>query len=235
MHLQKRRRSTMCGHQNERGIASLFLLFAMSAFSVLSVAALSTTMGSAPDGKVFGIFRSIPQDSLTKFVAPMAVPNAWRTDGASGSFEFPLPVIVPETGTEETGATAAWHAMTEVPGMSVCCEERPGVCSQRTAIGGGAPVEDWTPGAHDAQWLSFHLSSQPDPAGSDPAQGELVTATVVSPARPIDAPILSCQLEFEGAVIATGTAALQQAPRDDGSGLTTPTMTGAMTFAVRTR
>jgi len=222
---------------DDRGMASLFLLFAMSAFSVLSVAALSTTLGSAPDGKTFSIFRSIPQDSLTKFVAPMAVPNGWRTDGASGSFQFQLPVIVPETGTEETGATAAWHAMTEVPGMSVCCEERPGVCSQRTAIGGGAPVEDWTPGADDAQWLSFDLSSQSDTAtaGADAVQGDIVIATVTSPARPIDAPTMSCQLEFDGAVIAKGTAALQQAPRQDGSGLPTPTVSGAMTFAVRTR
>jgi hypothetical protein len=223
------------GYHNDRGLASLLLLFAMSAFSVLSVAALSTTLSSAPDGKTFSIFRSIPQDSLTKFVAPMAVPNDWRNQGTTGSFQFQLPVIVPETGAEEQGASAAWHPMNEVPGMSVCCEERPGVCSQRTAIDGGVPIEGWTPGTDDALWLSFDLSSEPDPDLSDAGQGDIVIATVTAPARSIDAPTMSCQLEFNGAVVAAGTAALEQVSRESASGLATPKVIGAMTLAVRTR
>ena len=77
---------------NDRGIAAIILLFAMSAFSVLSIGALTTALGSAPAGRNFSIFRTIPQDAFIKFVAPMVVPNDWRTQGQAGSFQFQLPV-----------------------------------------------------------------------------------------------------------------------------------------------
>ena len=221
---------------DDRGIASLLLLFSMSAFAVLGVGALSTTLGSAPAGKTFTLFRAIPQDALLKFVAPMVVPNDWRTEGAQGSYQFQLPVIVPETGSEESGSTAAWHAMSDVPGMAVCCESRAGVCNARLVPAGGAPISDWTPGADDAMRLSFDLSSTPD-AHADAPAGDTVTATVTATASaPLaEATALACQLEWDGAVIAKGTAYLRQVPRDGGSGPASSSVQGTMTLAVKTK
>ncbi len=161
---------------NERGIAAVLLLFALSAFSVLGVAGLTTALGAAPEGQTFNIFRSIPQDSLTRFAADLAVPNAWRTAGASGSFQFHLPVLVPEMAGEERGASAAYHAVNEVPGLSICCESQAGVCGQRNAGSGGPAIADWTPGTDDALWMSFELASRRDTSATD--NGDTVTATV---------------------------------------------------------
>ena len=221
----------------ERGIASVILLFAMSAFSVLSVAALSTGLGSQPAGKTFSIFRSIPQEALTKFVASIVVPNDWKAEGSSGSYQFQLPVVVPEGGGADQGSSAAWHTMAEIPGMAVCCEARAGVCAERNEASGGARIVDWTPGSDDALRLSFDLASRPDPDASAGGRGDLVTATVRSgvSGTPSDAAAVSCQLEFEGAVIAKGTAMLRQAARDDDSTLPTPRVTGSMAFAVKTK
>ena len=221
----------------ERGVASLVLLFSMSAFAVLGIGALSTSLGSAPAGKTFSLFRAIPQDALLKFVAPMVVPNDWRTEGAQGSYQFQLPVLVPETGSEEAGSTSAWHAMSEVPGMAVCCESRAGICNARLVPAGGAPISDWTPGADDALRLSFDLASQPDANTSDANTGDLVTATVTATpsAPPENATTLACQLEWDGAVIAKGTAHLRQVPRDGGNSVASSSVEGTMTLAVKTK
>ena len=222
------------GHRNdERGIASVLLLFALSAFSVLGVAGLTTALGTAPEGQTFNIFRSIPQDALTRFAADMEVPSAWRAGGAGGSFRFQLPVLVPEMAGEERGASSAWHAMTEVPGLSVCCESQAGVCRQRT-VGGGEPViADWTPGTDDVLWMSFELASRRDTSATD--NGDTVTATVSQEAAgqaPAGSSAVACQLEFKGMVIAKGAAQLAQVAKADGSGLGTA---GTMRLAVRTK
>src|SRR4029078_13478274 len=94
----------------DRGIASLLLLFAMSAFCVLGVAALTTGFGAAPPGASVGILHGVPDGSLTKFVAPLVIRNVWRVRGSNGSFAFELPVLVPENGGQPSGSTAAWHA-----------------------------------------------------------------------------------------------------------------------------
>jgi hypothetical protein len=116
---------------NQRGAAPLLLLFAMSGFSVLGVAAITTHVTEAPPG--VGILHGVEDQNLTIFVAPLVVPNAWRLEGGDGAYAFELPVLVPEHGNHETGSSAAWHEMreTSVPGMTVCCEARPGVCAQR--------------------------------------------------------------------------------------------------------
>jgi hypothetical protein len=221
----------------ERGIAAVLLLFAMSAFSVMSVAALTTGIGSAPAGKTFGIFRTLPHDSLTKYVADMVVPNDWRTQGADGSYQFQLPVLVPETAGEENGASAAWHAMTDVPGLEVCCESKAGVCAERKVISSGVSIADWNPSVDDASWMSFDLTSRPDAPAGEPAIGELVIATVSASSESVPADVvpMSCQLEFDDVVVAKGTAHLRQVPREDGSGFTAEIVAGSMTLAVRTR
>jgi hypothetical protein len=218
----------------ERGVASVLLLFAMSAFSVMSVAALTTGLGSAPTGQTFGIFRRIPDEALTKFVADMVVPNDWRAQGTTGSYQFQLPVLVPETAGEENGASAAWHAMTDVPGLEVCCESQAGVCAERKVPSGGAAITDWNPTADDAMWMSFDLASRAD-ASHDPAKGDLVTATVSTSTDGADGSPMSCQLEFDDIVVAKGTARLRQVPREDGSGLSAEVVAGSMTLAVRTK
>ena len=175
--------------------------------------------------------RSIPLDTLTKFAAQMAVPNSWRTQGASGSFTFQLPVLVPETAGEEHGSSAAWHAINEVPGLAVCCEGQPGVCSKRNAGTAAPSAAEWSPGADDALWMSFALSSSREAAAAD--NGDAVIATVSQLASPpADALPVACQLEFNGAVVAKGTALLQQQPREDGLGVATA---GTMRLAVRTK
>ena len=219
-------------HRNdERGIVAVLLLFALSAFSVLGVAGLTTALGTAPEGQTFNIFRSIPQDALTRFAADMEVPNAWRAEGAGGSFQFQLPVLVPEMAGEERGASSAWHAMTEVPGLSVCCESQAGVCGQRNAGNGEPAIANWTPGADDALWMSFELASRRDTSATD--NGDTVTATVSQAAAsqaPAGSSAVSCQLEFKGMVIAKGAAHLAQVAKADGSGVGTA---GTMRLAVR--
>jgi hypothetical protein len=216
----------------ERGIVTALLLFAMCAFAVLSIAALSTAMGSAPVGQSYGIFRSIEQDALTKFIATFVVPNNWKVADEKGVFQFQLPVIVPEGDSDDASSSAAWHTMTEVPGMAVCCEGRDGICRNRKQEGGGAPIADWTPAADDAMWLSFDMASQPDP--DTKPLGELVTATVTqSPDAAADGVPVACQLEFNNKVIAKATAVLRQVPRQPDSGLSTPVVAGAITLAVR--
>src|SRR4051794_32132923 len=108
----------------EHGIAALLLLFAMSAFSVLGIAALTTGLGTAPPQATFSIFQGVAEGLLTKFMAPLVVPNEWRVQGGNGSYAFQLPVLVPDGGGEPDGSTAAWHVMgeSEVPGLEVCCE-----------------------------------------------------------------------------------------------------------------
>jgi hypothetical protein len=223
--------------RQESGVASLLLLFSMSAFTVLGVGELSTSLGSAPAGKTFSLFRAMPHEALLKFVAPMVVPNDWRTEGAQGSYQFQLPVLVPQTGSEESGSTSAWHTMSEVPGMAVCCESRAGICNARNVPVGGAPISDWTPGTDDAMRLSFDLSSRPDAQVADAPAGDTVTATVTATASapPTDATALACQLEWDGAVIAKGTAFLRQVPRDGGNGVTSSSVEGTMTLAVKTK
>jgi hypothetical protein len=211
-------------HVNERGVAALLILFAMSAFSVLAVGALTTALGSASAGQTFSIFRSVSEDVLTKYVADMVVPNDWRIEGESGSYRFQLPVLVPENGEEDMGAPAAWHPIAEVPTLAVCCEARPGVCNERGAAT-GETVQDWAPGTDDALWLAFELSSQADPNATD--GGSIVTARV-SPATAVDGASVTCQLEFDGSVIAKGSAQLQ---RQAGSAQ----VGGTMRFAVKTR
>ena len=217
-----------------RGAAPLLLLFAMSSFSVLGIAALTTGMKDAPSGTTYGIVSGIRDGALTKLLAPLVVPNEWRLQGGPGSYAFELPVLVPDNPTTEL-STGAWHAMSdsEVPGMSVCCESRAGVCSARHDGQGTPPVADWTPGADDAQWLSVDLGNQPDLA----KKTELVTATILATAREVDPDTtpLACQLEFQGAIIAKGFAHLRQVPRQDASGLPTDVVHGMMDIAVRIR
>jgi len=122
------------------------------------------------------------------------------------------------------GAPAAWHPIAEVPTLAVCCEARAGVCNERGAAA-GEQVQDWTPGTDDALLLAFELSSQGDPNAAD--GGSIVTARVSS-ATAIDGASVTCQLEFDGAVIAKGSAHLQ---RQDGSAR----VGGTMRFAVKTR
>ena len=110
-------RLTLIGHR-ERGIAVILLLFAMSAFAVLGVAALTTGLGSAPEGRAFSIFETVSRETLTHFIAPLVVPNIWRAEGDQGSYQFQLPVVVPETGSHENGATSActsWRRCREWP------------------------------------------------------------------------------------------------------------------------
>ena len=78
-------------------------------------------------------------------------------------------------------------------------------------------------------WMAFELSSHPDPASSD--NGTLVTARV-SPAADVDGATVTCQLEFDGAIIAKGSAALQQSARDGSTGTR---VNGTMRFAVKAR
>ena len=82
-------------------------------------------------------------------------------------------------------------------------------------------------------WLLFDLASQPDPNSKTSA--EIVTATVTQspPSDTGDGTAVSCQLEFNSAVIAKGTAVLREIPREPGSTLTTPAVAGTMTLAVK--
>jgi hypothetical protein len=220
--------------RDDRGIAVLLLLFAMSAFSVLGVAALTTDLGAAPPGQSFSIFRGVADGSLTKFVAPMVVPNAWRVQGGNGSYAFQLPVFVPETSGDPSQSTAAWHVMSEseVPGLEVCCESRAGACAQRRMGEQTAHIEDWSPGADDALRLSLNVTTRPDAT----AQNDSVLATVMSGAAvAADGAPIACQLELHRAVIGKGTAYLRQTPRQDGSALGTDLIEGRFDIAVRIR
>ena len=217
----------------DSGIAALLLLFAMSAFSVLGVAALTTGLGAAPPGESFSIFRGVPQGALTKFVAPMVVPNEWRIEGASGSYAFQLPVLVPVSAGEASGSTAAFHAMaeSEVPGLEVCCESQPGICAQRKMNDQSSRLVDWNPGADDALRLSLKVATWPDAAAKNDAVLATVMSTTATPTP--DATPITCQLEFHGAVIGKGTAYLRQRPRQDGSELVTDLVEGSFDIAMR--
>ena len=70
--------------RGQRGAAVVLLLFAMSAFSVLATAALTTKMREAPSGSVYGILSGVRDGDRTKFVAPLVVPNSWRLEGEKG-------------------------------------------------------------------------------------------------------------------------------------------------------
>jgi hypothetical protein len=218
----------------DRGIASILLLFAMSAFAVLAIGALSTNLGSAAAGKTFSLFRSMPEDAMLKFVAPLVVPNEWRTENAQGSYQFTLPVIVPETGGEERGTTSSWHVMNEIPGMALCCESRSGACNERQLALGGPPIADWTPRADDTLRLAFDLASTPDTATQE-SKGDVVTATVMSGAAAADGTAVACQLEWDGAVIAKGTAVLRQIARDGADVAWSKAVAGSMTIQVKTK
>ena len=219
---------------SDGGIASIILLFAMSAFAVLTIGALSTNLGSAAAGKTFSLFRSMPEAAMLKFVAPLVVPNEWRTENAQGSYQFSLPVLVPETGGEDSGTTSAWHVMDEIPGMALCCESRSGACNDRHLALGKAPIADWTPAGDDALRLSFALESKPDP-GAPETKTDIVTATVTPNVAPIDGTTVACQLEWDDAVIAKGIAVLRQVERDDGATVGFKTVAGSMTIQVKTK
>ena len=218
---------------SQRGVASVLLLFAMSAFSVLGVAALTTDVADSPSGKTFRVLSGVPQDNQTKFVAPITIPESWRLSAREGNYAFQLPVIVPENGNDETGASAAWHTMTEseVPGMTVCCATEGGGCQHRPAAD-GSEIPEWTPGSNDARWLSLRLATEPEPTG----KSDLVTATILPTltADPGSTGII-CQLEFQGSIVAKGTAFLRQLPRTQASDLRTDLIEGTLDLAVRVR
>ena len=219
--------------RSQRGVASVLLLFAMSAFSVLGVAALTTNVADSPSGETFRVLSGVPQDNQTKFVAPITVPESWRLNAREGNYSFQLPVIVPENGNDETGASAAWHTMTEseVPGMAVCCASEGAACQRRSATD-GSEIADWTPGPNDARWLSLGLATRPDSTG----KSDLITATIRSTAAadPGSTAIV-CQLEFQGSIVAKGTAFLRQVPRTQASDLPTDLIEGTLNLAVRIR
>ena len=220
--------------RSQRGVASVLLLFAMSAFSVLGVAALTTNVADSPSGETFRVLSGVPQDNQTKFVAPITVPESWRLNARAGNYAFQLPVIVPENGNDETGASAAWHTMTEseVPGMTVCCAtEESGGCKHRSAAD-GSQISDWTPSPNDARWLSLGLATEPEATG----KSDLVTATILSAATadPGSTRIV-CQLEFQGSIVAKGTAFLRQVSRTQPSELRTDLIEGTLSLAVRVR
>ena len=219
--------------RGQSGVASVLLLFAMSAFSVLGVAALTTNVADSPSGETFRVLSGVPQDSQTKFVAPITVPESWRLNAREGNYAFQLPVIVPENGNDETGASAAWHTMTEseVPGMTVCCATEAVGCKHRSAAD-GSEIADWTPGPNDARWLSLRLATEPESTG----KSDLVTATILSPAAVDQGPTaIVCQLEFKGSIVAKGTAFLRQVPRTQPSDLRTDLIEGTLNLAVRLR
>ena len=110
------------------------------------------------------------------------------------------------------------------------CEARPGACGGRAEANGDNAIVDWTPEAADAMWMAFELSSRPNPAAAD--GGSIVTARV-APAATVEGSAITCQLEFDGAVIAKGSAQLQQLPRADGASGTQ--VGGTMRFAVKTQ
>jgi hypothetical protein len=174
----------------------------------------------------------VPVDRQTKFVAPIVVPDSWRAKRDNGVHAFQLPVILPESGNDESRATAAWHAMTdsEVPGLTVCCATDPGACRHRTTADGSTAVSDWTLGA-DARWLSLRLATRPDTDG----KSDLITATVLSATGTADATAtaIACQLEFQGAVVAKGTAFLHQTPRQRLSDVPSDLIEGTLNLAVR--
>jgi hypothetical protein len=217
--------------RSEEGAAPVLLLFAMSAFSVLGIAAVTNRVGDAPAGTSYDILSGVRDGDLTKFVAPLVVPNTWRSEGGKGSYSFKLPVLVPDNANQSSGSTAAWHAMSdsEVPGMSVCCEGQDGACRGR----GDATVTDWNPGSDDARWVSVDLANQPDSSGKT----DVVTATLLAASREAasDSTAVSCQLEFRGAIIAKGFAHLRNFARQDGSELPTDVVQGTMDIAVRTK
>lgn len=221
---------------NERGAAPVLLLFALSAFSALGVAALTNDLGHGRSNETFTMLAALPQDNLTKFLTRIVVPESWRREGGTGSYTFDLPVLVPSDSTMDTNAPAAWHVVNDshVPGMTVCCETRPGTCSQRHVPEGASQVIDWTPGIGDARWSSFQLESHPDTAG----QQDLVSATVI--ATTSDGPedgstAVHCQFEFRNTVVAKGIAYLRQAPRQQYSDVPSDLVHGTFHVAVRTR
>jgi hypothetical protein len=221
--------------RSEKGVAPVLLLFAMSAFSVVGIAALTNGFNETAPGTTYDILSGVRDGDLTKFIAPLVVPNTWRPDGGKGSYAFKLPVLVPDTANGPSGSTAAWHAMTdsEVPGMSVCCEGQDGVCHGRGSANGEAPVQDWKPGPDDARWFSVDLGNEPDSA----QKTDLVTATLLPAAREAsaDTTAVSCQLEFRGTVVAKGFAHLKNSLREDGSELPKDVVQGTMDIAVRTK
>jgi hypothetical protein len=210
-------------------------MFAMSAFSVLATAALTTTMREAPSGSDYGILSAVRDGDRTKFVASLVVPNSWRLEAGNGSYAFELPVLVPEQSADKTGVTGAWHTMSEseVPGMTVCCESRIGVCQTRNRPEGEPAVADWTPSADDAAWLSFDLRHQSASSG----RSDLVSATLLNAAREAAAggTPLACQMEFKGSIVAKAFARLGQVRRQEASELPTDPVEGTMDVVIRTK
>ena len=218
--------------RSQRGVASVLLLFALSAFSVLGVATLTTNVADSPSGETFRVLSGDLQDNQTRFVAPITVPESWRLNAREGNYTFQLPVIVPENGNDETGATAAWHTMTEseVPGMTVCCATEGGGCRQRSAA--GSEIADWTPGPNDTRWLSLRLATEPEST----RKSDLVTATILSTGIvDQESTAIVCQLEFKGSIVAKGTAFSSPVPRTQPSDLRTDLIEGTLNLAVRLR
>ena len=213
-----------------RGAAPLLLLFAMSAFSSMALTALTSHLLDAQPGHTFRLLNAIEDQNLTKFVAPLAVPNAWRPKGGDGTYAFELSVLVPEH--DEISSSVAWHEMGEagVLGMTVCCEASPGVCAQRKGAD-TAPNDNWQPTADDARFLSLRLGSQSRENG----EGDLVSATVLSSdERPAaGATAITCQLEHHGEIVARGVADLHQVAREGRSSLPTDTVDGTFVIAVK--
>src|SRR5688572_23411271 len=108
---------------SERGIASVLILFALCAFSVLGVSAVTTSLADVPPGTTYDIFRHVVRAAETEYFARMWLPTAWRSPGSSGSTEFQFHVPVPDDASVDKGsAPAAWTASTEfASGMAVCC------------------------------------------------------------------------------------------------------------------
>jgi len=215
-----------------RGAAALLLLFAMSAFSSMALTAFTSDLLDAQPGHTFRLLNAIADRSFTKFVAPLAVPKAWRPEGGDGSYAFELSVLVPEQGNDATSSSSAWHEMREagVPGMTVCCEASPGVCAQRNGAD-IAPNDDWQPSAGDARFLTMRLGSQSRENG----EGDLVTATVLSSdERPaLGATAIACRLEYHGEVVARGMADLHQVAREGRSSLPTDKVEGSFVIAIK--
>jgi hypothetical protein len=225
---------TRAPHRHDRGVASLLLLFAMTAFSFLGLATLMTPLADEPLGTSLTIMRGVQDESTnTRFVAtPITVPGSWRAPGSSGKDTLELGVIVPDDGNVDNGASAARHDMTdsEIPGMTVCCESRTGACSERSSS--PSEIAEWTPTADNARWMSLNLGSQ---AAAD-GKADVITATIAAAAAEIstDAAPIACQLEYRGSVIAKGVAHLRQQLRTDGVGLPTDKVEGTFDIAVRT-
>ena len=214
--------------RSQRGVASVLLLFALSAFSVLGVATLTTNVADSPSGETFHVLMSGDlQDNQTRLVTPITVPESWRLNAREGNYTFQLPVIVPENGNDETGATAAWHTMTEseVPGMTVCCATR----GRRLPAAFGRRERDCrldTRSANESRWLSLRLATKRCRHGTL----DLVTATILSTGI-VDqesSPPSSASSSSRGPSWRRARRSLSQVPRTQPSDLRTDLIEGTL-------